>query len=152
MLGWPLPRVFGFGELILLIWYRTQCWFRSTCRNAKSRTSPTSIIGKMDIMLIHFDATVSINCSQVEYVSILPYIRCLGFVKAFIVIQFQRKPPVSGRTRHLCIVMHVIIGIVTAAFTLIFSLTRKLPESYWDLPKRTECRAIWKNNFARPMR
>ena len=50
--------------------------------------------------------------------------------------------------RNLCIVMHVIIGIVTAAFTLIFGLMCKPPEGYWDLPKRTECRAIWKNNFA----
>ena len=102
----------------------------------------------MNIMLIHFDATVLINCPQMKYVSILPYIWCFGFVKASIVIEFQRTLPVSGRMRNLCIVMHVIIGIVTAAFTLIFGLMCKPPEGYWDLPKRTECHVIWKNNFA----
>ena len=50
--------------------------------------------------------------------------------------------------QNLCIVMYVIIGIVTVAFTLIFGLICKPPEGYWDLPKRTEFCAIWKNNFA----
>jgi hypothetical protein len=62
-----------------------------------------------------------------EYVSILPYIWCLSFVKASVVIQFQRTLPVSGRMQNLCIVMNVIIGMVTAAFTLVFSLTCNLP-------------------------
>ena len=84
----------------------------------------------MNIMLIHFDATVLINYPQMEYVSILPYIWYLGFVKASIVIQFQRTLPVSSHMRNLCIVMHVIIDIVTAAFTLAFGLICKPPEGY----------------------
>jgi len=69
-------------------------------------------------------------------------------VKVSIVIQFQRTLPVSGRMRNFCIVIHVIISIVTAAFTLVFGLMCRPSEGYWDLSKRTECRAIWKNNFA----
>ncbi|OCL14480.1 hypothetical protein AOQ84DRAFT_405427 [Glonium stellatum] len=83
-----------------------------------------------------------------EYISILPYIWCIGFVKASIVIQLQRTLPTHNNMRKLCIFMSITIGIVTAAFTVVFLLMCMPPNGYWDLSKRAECHAIWTTNFA----